>query len=72
MEPKIIHLEQVREIQPKPVQTRRQLATDPEMLCSPKPTDELTIKFDRPKSLGTIDKPLGKMIIKAKVVIGRT
>ncbi|GJS14646.1 retrovirus-related pol polyprotein from transposon TNT 1-94 [Tanacetum coccineum] len=45
-----------------PVQTRRQLATDPEMMNF--------ISFDRLKVWELVDKPFGKMIIKLKVEEG--
>ncbi|GJY22813.1 hypothetical protein Tco_0396471 [Tanacetum coccineum] len=51
-------LEQVRGNPSMPVQTRRQLATDPEMY-------ELH-QFDRLKVWELVDKPFGKMIIKLK------
>ncbi|GJZ92278.1 ribonuclease H-like domain-containing protein [Tanacetum coccineum] len=47
-----------------PVQTRRQLATDPEM-CMFALTDELH-QFDRLQVWELIDKPFGKMVIKLK------
>ncbi|GKB70986.1 retrovirus-related pol polyprotein from transposon TNT 1-94 [Tanacetum coccineum] len=47
-----------------PVQTRRQLATNPEM-CMFALTDELH-QFDRLKVWELVDKPFGKMIIKLK------
>ncbi|GKF62140.1 retrovirus-related pol polyprotein from transposon TNT 1-94, partial [Tanacetum coccineum] len=47
-----------------PVQTRRQLATDPE-ICMFALTDELH-QFDRLKVWELVDKPFGKMIIKLK------
>ncbi|GKF89600.1 retrovirus-related pol polyprotein from transposon TNT 1-94, partial [Tanacetum coccineum] len=47
-----------------PVQTRRQLATDPEM-CMFALTDKLH-QFDRLKVWELVDKPFGKMIIKLK------
>ncbi|GJZ33447.1 retrovirus-related pol polyprotein from transposon TNT 1-94, partial [Tanacetum coccineum] len=47
-----------------PVQTRRQLATDPEM-CMFALTDELH-QFDRLKVWELVDKPFNKMIIKLK------
>ncbi|GKA66988.1 retrovirus-related pol polyprotein from transposon TNT 1-94 [Tanacetum coccineum] len=47
-----------------PVQTRRQLATDPEMCMFPL-TEELH-HFDRLKVWELVDKPFGKMIIKLK------
>ncbi|GJR52881.1 gag-pol polyprotein [Tanacetum coccineum] len=57
-------LEQVRGNPTMPVQTRRQLATDPEM-CMFALTEELH-QFDRLKVWELIDKPFGKMIIKLK------
>ncbi|GJR42108.1 hypothetical protein Tco_1310211 [Tanacetum coccineum] len=53
-----------------PVQTRRQLATNPKM-CMFALTDELSSVFPDYKSQDLVDKPFGKMIIKAKVVYGR-
>ncbi|GJT80332.1 retrovirus-related pol polyprotein from transposon TNT 1-94 [Tanacetum coccineum] len=47
-----------------PVQTRRQLATDPDM-CMFALTEELH-QFDRLKVWELVDKPFGKMIIKLK------
>ncbi|GJV63438.1 retrovirus-related pol polyprotein from transposon TNT 1-94 [Tanacetum coccineum] len=57
-------LEQVRGNPTMPVQTRRQLATDPEM-CMFALTEELH-QFDRLKVWELVDKPFGKMIIKLK------
>ncbi|GJV69315.1 retrovirus-related pol polyprotein from transposon TNT 1-94 [Tanacetum coccineum] len=57
-------LEQVRGDPTMPVQTRRQLTTDPEM-CMFALTDELH-QFDRLKVWELVDKPFGKMIIKLK------
>ncbi|GKB94844.1 retrovirus-related pol polyprotein from transposon TNT 1-94, partial [Tanacetum coccineum] len=57
-------LEQVRGNPTLPVQTRRQLATYPEM-CMFALTDELH-QFDRLKVWELVDKPFGKMIIKLK------
>ncbi|GJS74167.1 hypothetical protein Tco_0707008 [Tanacetum coccineum] len=57
-------LEQVRVNPSKPVQTRRQLATDPEM-CMFTLTDELH-QFDRLQVWELIDKPFGKTVIKLK------
>ncbi|GJY13935.1 hypothetical protein Tco_0383244 [Tanacetum coccineum] len=57
-------LEQVRGNPTMPVQTIRQLATDPEM-CISRITDELH-QFEHTKSWEIIDKPFGKMVIKLK------
>nr|GEU56549.1 hypothetical protein [Tanacetum cinerariifolium] len=57
-------LEQVRRNPSRPVKTRRQLATDPEM-CMFALTEELH-QFDRLQVWELIDKPFGKMIIKLK------
>ncbi|GJT58369.1 retrovirus-related pol polyprotein from transposon TNT 1-94 [Tanacetum coccineum] len=57
-------LEQVRGNPTMPVQTRRQLATDPEM-CMFALTDKLH-QFDRLKVWELVDKPFGKMIIEGK------
>ncbi|GJW19354.1 retrovirus-related pol polyprotein from transposon TNT 1-94 [Tanacetum coccineum] len=57
-------LEQVRGNPSKPVQTRRQLATDPEM-CMFALTDELH-QFDRLQVWELVDKPFGKRVIKLK------
>ncbi|GJZ84288.1 retrovirus-related pol polyprotein from transposon TNT 1-94, partial [Tanacetum coccineum] len=61
-------LEQVRGNPTMPVQTRRQLATDPEMCMFAwieAMQDELH-QFDRLKVWELVDKPFGKMIIKLK------
>ncbi|GJV28969.1 retrovirus-related pol polyprotein from transposon TNT 1-94 [Tanacetum coccineum] len=62
-------LEQVRGNPTMPVQTRRQLAIDPEMcmfvLTIEAMQDELH-QFDRLKVWELVDKPFGKMIIKLK------
>ncbi|GJR30917.1 retrovirus-related pol polyprotein from transposon TNT 1-94 [Tanacetum coccineum] len=57
-------LEQIRGNPSMPVQTRRQLATDPEM-CMFALTDELH-QFDRLNVWELVDKPFGKMVIKLK------
>ncbi|GJU01377.1 retrovirus-related pol polyprotein from transposon TNT 1-94 [Tanacetum coccineum] len=57
-------LEQVRGNPSKPVQTRRQLATYPEM-CMFALTDELH-QFDRLQVWELVDKPFGKTVIKLK------
>nr|GEW90147.1 hypothetical protein [Tanacetum cinerariifolium] len=54
-------LEQVRENPSRPVQTRRQLATDPEMSMQ----EELH-QFDRLQVWELVDKPFGKTIIRIK------
>ncbi|GJT20349.1 hypothetical protein Tco_0890286 [Tanacetum coccineum] len=54
-------LEQVRGKSTKPVQTKNEAATDPEMSMQ----DELH-QFDRLKVWELVDKPFGKMIIKLK------
>nr|GEV14619.1 hypothetical protein [Tanacetum cinerariifolium] len=57
-------LEQVRKNPSKPVQTRRKLATDPEMYMF-KLTEELH-QFDRLQVWELIDKPFGKSVIRLK------
>ncbi|GKB53963.1 retrovirus-related pol polyprotein from transposon TNT 1-94, partial [Tanacetum coccineum] len=57
-------LEQVRGNPSKPVQTRRQLATDPEM-CMFALTEEL-YQFDRLQVWELVDKPFGKTVIRLK------
>nr|GEV90754.1 retrovirus-related Pol polyprotein from transposon TNT 1-94 [Tanacetum cinerariifolium] len=57
-------LKQVRGNLSRPVQTRRQLATDPEM-CMFTLTEKLH-KFDRIQVWELVDKPFGKTIIKLK------
>nr|GEY79485.1 hypothetical protein [Tanacetum cinerariifolium] len=57
-------LEQVRGNPSRPVQTRRQLATDPEM-CMYALTEELH-QFDRLQVWELVDKPFGKMVIRLK------
>nr|GEU97736.1 copia protein [Tanacetum cinerariifolium] len=57
-------LKQVRRNPSKPVQTRRQLATDPEMCMF-----ALTLhQFDRLQVWELVDKPFGKQIIKLKLL----
>ncbi|GJY13457.1 retrovirus-related pol polyprotein from transposon TNT 1-94 [Tanacetum coccineum] len=55
-------LEQVRGNPTMPVQTRRQLATDPEML-------NFSVRLTKSSGI-TVDNPFGKMIIKLKVEEG--
>nr|GEZ39783.1 integrase, catalytic region, zinc finger, CCHC-type, peptidase aspartic, catalytic [Tanacetum cinerariifolium] len=50
-------LEQVRENPSRPVKTRRQLATDPEMCM-------FTLTFDRLQVWELVDKPFGKTVIR--------
>nr|GEZ30147.1 hypothetical protein [Tanacetum cinerariifolium] len=57
-------LEQVRGNPSRPVQTRRQLATDPEM-CMYVLTEELH-QFNRLQVWELVDKPFGKTVIKLK------
>nr|GEY92995.1 retrovirus-related Pol polyprotein from transposon TNT 1-94 [Tanacetum cinerariifolium] len=57
-------LEQVRGNPSRPVQTRRRLATDPEM-CMYALTEELH-QFDRLQVWELVDKPFGKSIIRLK------
>ncbi|GKB43823.1 retrovirus-related pol polyprotein from transposon TNT 1-94, partial [Tanacetum coccineum] len=52
-------LSQVRRNPLKPVQTRRQLATDPEMYM-------FALTFDRLQVWKLVDKPFGKTVIKLK------
>nr|GEV82411.1 hypothetical protein [Tanacetum cinerariifolium] len=56
-------LEQVRRNPPRPVQTRRQLATDPEMSMQ-----EELYQFDRLQVWELVDKPFGKSIIRLKLL----
>nr|GFA11687.1 retrovirus-related Pol polyprotein from transposon TNT 1-94 [Tanacetum cinerariifolium]GFA11716.1 retrovirus-related Pol polyprotein from transposon TNT 1-94 [Tanacetum cinerariifolium] len=58
------NIEQVRGNPSRLVQTRRQLATDPEM-CMYALTEEL-YQFDRLQVWELVDKPFGKMVIRLK------
>nr|GEV74354.1 hypothetical protein [Tanacetum cinerariifolium] len=64
VEPSSHNIEQVHRNPSKPVETRRQLATDPE-ICMFALTEELH-QFDRLRVWELVDKPFGKSVIRLK------